>query len=93
MTTVNNSKGAQKNAVAPQSAMSAKWARRREIAREVFRNPLTVVGFSIIGFFLLMALFAPLITEPNTPDAYQSTIYGVVRKFYRSDHFLKFQLR
>jgi len=38
----------------------------------VLLNPLTVVGFVIIGAFLLMALFAPLLTEPNQPDPYQS---------------------
>ncbi|MFZ9105424.1 MAG: ABC transporter permease [Pontimonas sp.] len=55
-----------------QSAGSVRWARRREVLAEVLRNPLTVVGFVIIGAFLLMALFAPLLTEPNQPDPYQS---------------------
>lgn len=57
---------------APQSAGSVRWARRREVIAEVLRNPLTVVGFVIIAAFLLMALFAPLLTEPNQPDPYQS---------------------
>jgi peptide/nickel transport system permease protein len=55
-----------------QSAGSVRWARRREVIAEVLRNPLTVVGFVIIAAFLLMALFAPLLTEPNQPDPYQS---------------------
>ncbi len=55
-----------------QSAGSVRWARRREVLAEVLRNPLTVVGFVIIGAFLLMALFAPLLTDPNQPDPYQS---------------------
>jgi len=55
-----------------QSVMSVKWTRRREVAREVFSNPLTVLGMVIIGAFFLMALLAPLLTEPNQPDAYQS---------------------
>jgi peptide/nickel transport system permease protein len=73
MTTLNNANAAKKKAAAArESALSVKWARRREIAREVFRNPLTVLGLSIIGFFFVMALVAPLITEPNAPDPYQS---------------------
>jgi peptide/nickel transport system permease protein len=59
-------------ATAHQSAGSVRWARRREVIAEVLRNPLTVVGFVIIAAFLLMALFAPLLTEPNQPDPYQS---------------------
>ena len=55
-----------------QSVMSVKWTRRKEVAREVFSNPLTVLGMVIIGAFFLMALLAPLLTEPNQPDAYQS---------------------
>ena len=54
------------------SVMSVKWTRRKEVAREVFSNPLTVLGMVIIGAFFLMALLAPLLTEPNQPDAYQS---------------------
>lgn len=58
--------------VSNQSVMSVKWTRRKEVAREVFSNPLTVLGMVIIGAFFLMALLAPLLTEPNQPDAYQS---------------------
>jgi peptide/nickel transport system permease protein len=72
MTNVKNTKAAKKTAVGRESVLSVKWARRREIAREVFQNPLTVLGLSIIGFFLLIAALAPVITEPNSPDAYQS---------------------
>ena len=55
-----------------QSVASVKWARRREVAREVLQNPLTVIGLVIILLFLLMAIFAPLLTEANQPDPYQS---------------------
>jgi len=72
MTTVNNAALQKKAAVARESALSVKWARRREIAREVFRNPLTVFGLAIISLFFLMALAAPLLTEQNAPDPYQS---------------------
>lgn len=72
MTTVNDAASVKKAAVARESALSVKWARRREIAREVFRNPLTVFGLAIISLFFLMALAAPLLTEQNAPDPYQS---------------------
>jgi len=49
-----------------------KWKRRLEVGREVLRNPLTVIGLAIISAFLLMAIFAPLLAEPNQPDPYQS---------------------
>jgi peptide/nickel transport system permease protein len=54
------------------SASRVKLARRKEVLREVFRNPLTVVGFVIISSFLLMALAAPILTVANKPDPYQS---------------------
>jgi peptide/nickel transport system permease protein len=54
------------------STLSVKWKRRLEVGREVLRNPLTVIGLAIITAFLLMAIFAPLLAEPNQPDAYQS---------------------
>jgi len=54
------------------SALSVKWARRREVALEVLRNPLTVVGLLIITMFFLMAAFAPWLVEANQPDPYQS---------------------
>lgn len=54
------------------STLSVKWKRRLEVGREVLRNPLTVIGLTIITAFLLMAIFAPLLAEPNQPDAYQS---------------------
>ena len=55
-----------------ETVLSVKWARRLEVAREVFRNPLTVLGLLIITFFFLVALTAPFISEPNQPDPYQS---------------------
>lgn len=42
-----------------------------EVAREVLRNPTTVMGLVIIVGLIGMALLAPVITEANTPDAYQ----------------------
>lgn len=54
------------------STASVKWKRRLEVGREVLRNPLTVIGLAIITAFLLVAIFAPLLAEPNQPDPYQS---------------------
>lgn len=54
------------------STASVKWKRRLEVGRDVLRNPLTVIGLAIITVFLLIAIFAPLLAEPNQPDAYQS---------------------
>ncbi|GAA1691450.1 ABC transporter permease [Microcella alkalica] len=54
------------------TAAGVRWERRLQLAREVLRNPLTVFGLVIIGFFLLMAAAAPLLTEQNQPDAYQA---------------------
>jgi len=71
MTTLDNQKNV-KPMVPAKSAMSVRWARRREVGREVLRNPLTVIGLTIITSFFLMALLAPFLVEPNQPDPYQS---------------------
>jgi peptide/nickel transport system permease protein len=51
--------------------LAVRIRRFAELAREVLRNPTTVVGLVIIVALIGMALLAPLIAEPNTPDAYQ----------------------
>lgn len=35
--------------------------------KRLFKNPLTIIGLSIIVFFLLLALFAPLLAPPPRP--------------------------
>ena len=40
-------------------------------SREALRSPTTVVGAVIIVLLIAMALFAPLLIEPNRPDPYQ----------------------
>ncbi len=45
--------------------------RAGELTREVLRNPTTLAGLIIILGLIGMALLAPIITEPNTPNAYQ----------------------
>jgi peptide/nickel transport system permease protein len=41
------------------------------VVRRVFRSPTTVVGATIILLMLGMAIFAPLLVEPNVPSPYQ----------------------
>jgi peptide/nickel transport system permease protein len=72
MTTSNGSKKTGQSIAPARSAVTVKWARRLEVGREVLRNPLTVIGLTIIFLFLMMAAFAPLLVEPNQPDPYQS---------------------
>ncbi len=42
-----------------------------ELTGNVLANPTTVIGFVIILLLIGMALLAPVITEPNSPDPYQ----------------------
>jgi peptide/nickel transport system permease protein len=51
--------------------LAVRLRRAGELAREVLRNPTTLMGLIIILALLAMAMLAPIITEPNTPDAYQ----------------------
>ena len=52
-----------------------------EVSKEVLRNPTTTIGLVIIAGLGLMALLAPVITEANTPDAYQMPRdWGAVNK-------------
>ena len=41
------------------------------VLQRLTSNPTTVVGLVLIALMLAMAIFAPWITEANTPDAYQ----------------------
>ena len=53
------------------SAWRVRQRRGRELAAAIWSNPTTVVGLVLIVLMLAMALLAPIITEPNTPDPYQ----------------------
>ncbi len=53
------------------SAWRVRTQRGWELTRAMLANPTTVVGLTIVLLLILMALMAPWITEPNTPDAYQ----------------------
>lgn len=55
----------------PESALQTRIRRARELTANVMSNPLTVAGIVMIGAMLAMAALAPVITEANTPDAYQ----------------------
>jgi len=52
-------------------ARRTRLRRFRELGGEVFRSPTTLAGAIIITLLIGMAVFAPLIIEPNSPDPYQ----------------------
>jgi peptide/nickel transport system permease protein len=53
------------------SAFKVRLRRNIEILQSVLANPTTVIGMVIVVSLLLMALLAPILTEPNMPDPYQ----------------------
>jgi peptide/nickel transport system permease protein len=53
------------------SAFSVRAGRTGTLALDALRKPTTAGGFLIILLLIGMAVFAPLIAEPNTPSAYQ----------------------
>ena len=53
------------------SAFKVRLNRNLEIIQSVLENPTTVIGLVIVILMLMMALLAPVITEPNMPDPYQ----------------------
>ncbi len=53
------------------TAWRVRTRRTGELAASLLKNPTTVVGLVIITLLIGMAVFAPLLTEPNTPDPYQ----------------------
>ena len=56
---------------APLSARQVRLRRLAEILRALMTNPTTALGMIIIFLLLGMAIFAPQLSTPNTPDAYQ----------------------
>jgi peptide/nickel transport system permease protein len=52
-------------------ALGTRLRRFAEVAREVLRNPTTLIGLILIVGMIGMAAFAPLLIEPNTPNPYQ----------------------
>lgn len=55
----------------PMSARQVRLRRWTEIFRSLMTNPTTALGMIIIFLLLAMAIFAPWLSTPNTPDAYQ----------------------
>lgn len=55
----------------PMSARQVRLRRWTEIFRSLMTNPTTTLGLIIIFLLLAMAIFAPWLSTPNTPDAYQ----------------------
>ena len=62
---------------APPSARSVAWARRRasfgRVWKEFRRNRAGVAGLVILGFFVLVALLAPLLADKSGLDVTQAT--------------------
>ncbi|MFQ5967505.1 MAG: ABC transporter permease [Acidimicrobiia bacterium] len=63
----------QRPAIAPpsESAWKVRTQRLWELTSGALSNPTTVAGFLIVTLMIAMAVFAPLLTEPNVPDPYQ----------------------
>ena len=55
----------------PMTARKVRLRRWTEIFRSLMTNPTTALGMIIIFLLLAMAIFAPWLSAPNTPDAYQ----------------------
>jgi len=58
-------------AVAFAGGLGIRLRRFGEISREVLRNPTTLIGLILIVGMIGMAVFAPLLIEPNTPNPNQ----------------------
>ena len=53
------------------SAFRVRMRRVRDLTAQILSNPATVIGSVIILAMFAMAIFAPWLTAPNTPDPYQ----------------------
>jgi peptide/nickel transport system permease protein len=62
---------AQPGARLGESAFAVRTRRIASLAGEALRKPTTALGAVIIILLLAMAAFAPMLAEPNQPDAYQ----------------------
>ncbi|SLN21104.1 ABC transporter permease [Roseisalinus antarcticus] len=63
-----------------ETAFSVRTRRWRELSATILSNPTTVIGLVIIVALLAMAVFAPWLASPNTPDPYQMPRdWGAVR--------------
>ncbi len=54
-----------------ESALRVRVRRAKEIATSVLSNPTTLAGLVVITLMIGMALLAPWLVEPNTPDPSQ----------------------
>lgn len=57
--------------VGPWEGLKTRMRRFRELAAIGMRSPTTVLGLILILALVSIAIFAPLIMEPNFPDPYQ----------------------
>lgn len=54
-----------------ESAVGVRLGRTGSLARDALRKPATAAGFVVIVALIAMAVLAPWITEPNSPNPYQ----------------------
>ena len=52
-------------------ALRTRARRLGDLTRDVLSNPTTLVGLILIVAMIAIAIFAPMLVEPNTPDPYQ----------------------
>ena len=76
-----NAKHAPQRLSAPTTAFQVRMQRTKELAVTFLKDPSTVIGLVIIIAMFAMAILAPWITEPNTPDPSQMPRdWGAVRE-------------
>ena len=80
MTDVSQSRIAA-GAMTADTAIRVRMRRLFSVLQGMASNPATVIGLVIIALMLIMAIFAPWLLEPNSPDPYQMPRdWGAVRK-------------
>ena len=68
-------------AMTADTAFRVRMRRLFGVLQGMASNPATVIGLVVIALMLVMAIFAPWILEPNSPDPYQMPRdWGAVRK-------------
>lgn len=56
---------------APVKAVHPRYQELAFTAKRLFKNPLSTIGLAIIAFFLIVAIFAPVICPPKYADPYK----------------------
>lgn len=53
---------------APAPALHPRWREFGFSLKRLFKNPLTIIGLTIILFYVFLAVFAPVLQPPPNPD-------------------------